>query len=200
MKKKTQWILISSSVLVTATLLGSQTATPQSASPSAAVSASSSASAPKEEALPEILRGKDVPSTASEFPKLEEWKDGRAISANSGRAPCSFKVLREYLQITCKYFVATGLFAGSPKDVTVFASGDSVQNETWTPPLSVIVMPIRRGEARMVNLLNLSGGGYGPAWAGSDAWISVAFRDGDDDPIILMKAPTELITTQITSI
>lgn len=183
--------------IVSVSVLATEGLSAGAPSSSASGLASGSAAAPP---AADIVRGAELPRVRSEVPTLEEWKNGRIVSANSGNAPCSFKLLREYLQITCKYFAATGLAAGSPKDTTVFASGDRLQGDDWVAPLSIIVVPIREGETRLFNLIRIVGGGYGAVWSTGDAWLEVGFRKGDKDPIILMKNPLELSTMRATSI
>ena len=190
-------------------VLASQASAPALPPPSASVSPapqggtapSASGSATAGDAAPALVRGPDVPDQRSPLPKLEEWAAGLPVQPNGGALPCTYERLREYLQITCKGAAGAGLFAGSPKDTTVFASGDEDGPDgNWIQPVTVIVVPMRRGEARLFNLIAIGGGGYGAVTASTAGWISVSWLPGSADPVILSHLAGELQRSKATTI
>lgn len=163
--------------------------TPARADPAASASGSASAGAKVG-----LLRGADIPTEVSDPPKdKKDWATGIAVVPNIGELPvCALTRLREWLRIDCQPRIGAALIAGEPTDVSVWAWGDpfaAISQElakSGVPmPSAVIVLPLRRGESRVFDLEQIESGWdwVGPA---SAERISIAWRDGSPDPVILV--------------
>jgi hypothetical protein len=155
----------------------------------ASASASASAAAP-----PPPLRGADIPTEASKPPTPSEWKAARAVSIEGPVKPnCSFKLLREYLRVSCSEWVGVGLAAGDPTDVRVFVAGKfgwgSGASER-TVPTALADVPLRRGQGHIVSFNDVDWG-YESGTFGDAGHLIVSWRDGDADPIIAMVGPAD---------
>ena len=174
---------------------GAASATP-AASASADASASPSASGAASAGPPKnVIHGADIPTETSDAPKdKKDWEAAKVVTANSGPSSvCVFKVLREWLRIECPTRIAGALIAGEPAGVNVWSWGEpmaALNPEAVklgaTMPQVIMVMPLRRGESKVFDLDQLSEGGWD--WVGPERAerISVAWRDGSPDPVILI--------------
>jgi hypothetical protein len=143
------------------------------------------------------VKGADIPAERSAVPKPAEWAQAKPISAEGNSRSCTFRVLREWLSVSCKDWYGAGLVAGDPKDVHITAFGDPLQ---WNPTLEkmetstvTVILPIERGQARIVNFLDLTGatGDYGPALPGEGPTLHVWWRDGEADPALVLTTAEE---------
>lgn len=166
-----------------------------SAAPSGSAAASASGSA-QAASGPPTVRGADIPKERSDPPKdKKDWDPAKIVSPNSGTGgACIFKVLREWLRIECETRIAGALIAGETTDVKVWSWGDPFvplggeeAKLRGQMPQTIIVMPLQRGESKIFDLRRIDGGGWdwvGPARA---EMISITWRDGSDDPYILVR-------------
>jgi hypothetical protein len=145
-------------------------------------SASSSAALP--ETLP-VLTGKDIPETASGAPTDAEWAHARIVSPHRGASgPCVYRNVREWLEIRCTDLAGAGLVAGDPKGVVVRAVIGKWETDPPEPSRVRVVVPIRRGEVKMLGFLELrfEYNGTSVAEAGT---LSIVWRAGRPDPVLV---------------
>lgn len=193
---------VSSLGLLVATALGalavalSAEPRPANAQAGASASASPSTSTSASAAPPPLptVRGADLPAERSSPPTPAEWKGARevALHADLPRKPCSAKLLREYLRVTCPDLVGVGLVAGDPKDVRVWVQskfGWDEKLQKSTSPTALADVPIRAGESTVVNFTGLDGGGYDSVTVAETATLIVSWRRGAPDPWIVLAEP-----------
>lgn len=196
-------ILFSGALALTALSARSQTppaadtasptaSTSASADPSASPSASASASAG---AQPGGIKGADIPTEVSKPPEdKKDWEPGAEVIPDDGPfKDCVFKRVREWLRIECTSRIGGALVAGEPADVKVWSWGDpmaglpgAAEARHVPAPMTVIVLPLRRGESYVLDLDRVEEGWdwVGPSRAER---ISVAWRGSDPDPVILIS-------------
>lgn len=158
------------------------------ASATPAASGSASAKPPK----PPSIRAADIPAERSPLPKAAEWAQAKEVSIGDF-ATCKVRLLREWMSIRCENLYGASLVAGDPKDVQISAHGQLFEwdsaAQTFTESFISIVLPIERGKARIVTLLDLSGSSgndYGPAMPGEGPTLQVWWRDGEPEPSIVI--------------
>lgn len=155
-----------------------------------APSASASAAAP---AKPPLLRGADIPAEASDAPKIKEFNDewstiGKTVSATREAShPCTFTLVREWLRIRCEGRIGATMFAGDPADVKILAAGGPLGDER--NQRVTIILRMKRGETKLFSLVGFeSGGGYDSFdMMNEQEKISVSWREGREDPLILVS-------------
>ena len=144
--------------------------------------ASASSSAAPLETLP-VLFGKELPETASPAPTDAEWANARTVRPHRG-APgtCSYRSVREWLEIRCMGLAGVGLVAGDPQGVVVRVTGR--MEDPAETRIARAVVPIRRGEAKVLGFLETreeySGSSFGEAGT-----LSVVWRAARPDPVLV---------------
>ena len=173
------FLLIPAAVLAISGLASSESAR-------ATPATSASASAPPAE-LP-IVFGADVPAEGSPAPDSKEWALAKPVRANRGAmAPCTMKLLREWLRVRCGGLPGAGLVAGDPKGVTVHVLGDPLDPKLSSEAVfTVVVLPLQRGKSRLVSFLHFDFEyeGVSVSEAGT---LSVLWRPGRPDPVLVMS-------------
>jgi len=149
---------------------------PAAAEPAGSASASASATPPP----PPPARGADIPTERSKPPTATEWKEGRAVSAE-GAEGCTYKLLREYLRVTCINHVGVGLAAGDPEDVRVWISGRFGSPQQ---PTALADIPLRRGQGFIVSFNDVAWE-YDGGRPGDGGHVIVSWREGEPDPLIV---------------
>jgi len=129
------------------------------------------------------VKGSDIPATASPVPADAEWAGGRAIAVSHGSLPknCTLELLREWARMTCTGAPGVGLVAGDPKSAHV-SSAVSGDGDKLT---ASIVLPIRRSEASIAAFLGTDQG-YNAASTSEGAVLQIGWRDGTDDPLVIV--------------
>lgn len=161
--------------------------------PSPAPEAPSTASASAAPSSP--LAGKDIPAETSDPPKPPEWDTARAIEVTQDRKKvCSVKALREWLRFECLHRLGAALVAGETSDIKIWGWGQPLTELPWRKaatqndiPRVIFTMRLRRGESKIFELYKLDWTYEGYAWSEPAEKIAVAFREGKEDPIILIE-------------
>jgi len=169
------------------TLLGAGLAL-GAAAPSA--SAPPSGSASSSSSLPTIA-GANIPTEPSSPPKAAEWKAALQVRVSRGdQGRCSASLLREWLRLRCPGWIGGGLVAGDPKGVTISAFSDTSQSESSDTSgglnaVTSLVLPLRRGQAKVVSFLQFAEE-YNSLAAAEAGVLSVVWRAGRADPVLVM--------------
>ena len=154
-------------------------------------------SAPNLASLPAIS-GASIPAEPSSAPKAAEWDQAAPVRINRGdQGTCSAALIREWLRLRCPTWIGGGLTAGDPKGVTITAFGDPFSdpegpNGSQNRAVTTMVLPILRGEAKVVTFLQL-GEEYNSSAYAEGGTLSVVWRSGRPDPVLVMTqrpAPT----------
>jgi len=166
-----------------------------STSPSGSAAATASASAGEAEAPVELanLATIDLPTEASPVPTTDEWKEARAIALSSPLPPpCRAHLQREWLRVRCSGFLpgAGTVVSGPSEGVAFFAGVPPVPSiPQYFPDADrgwiEVVMPLRRGVSRLVQMTRMGdGGGYG--WFGQSLMVllSEQWPEGRERPEI----------------
>lgn len=140
------------------------------------------------------LRGADIPEETSDVPKTKEWETARAVVATQEQKVCTFKVLREWLRVECLRRIGASQVAGDPADVKIWGWGQVVSDLPWRKAATVNDVPrvifttrLRRGDAKIFELLELGWTYEGYTWAEPAERLSVAWRPGRPDPVLLVQ-------------
>ncbi len=160
-----------------------------SASPTSSASASASASA-SSPAAARPLAGMDLPSEPSAAPGKDDWKAAQAVSLDNELTPgCSALLLREWLRVRCKGSLpGSGAVVSGPSKEVLFYIGvprDQHGFPNHGESFIDVVMPLRRGESRLVQLTRATTGGYdGPFSQGSWVLLSQEWRPQRKAPAV----------------
>jgi hypothetical protein len=207
MKTTTRWIatvsIAACSMGVFAALAGSSAASsgasePSAGAPSGATTASSSAEAAPP-ARP-VIRGAEIPTERSEAPKAADWKDAKLVAPNRDlrddnafvRNRCSFRLIREWMRVSCTNAVTVTFIAGEPKGVKTWVSGtplgwnEALQQSNMS--LGTIDVPIVRGQSFIASIHYVESD-YGGAMAVAGDTVHLAWREGMEDPQLFVTAP-----------
>jgi hypothetical protein len=150
--------------------------------PAESAAASASASAAPAPATAKLLAGADVPSEPSPVPAAREWSSAKLVKpARGGTGMCKLSLLREWLKFHCDGYAGAGLVAGDPKGVSV-----SVTQQDQ-PLVTTVVLPLRRGESKIVTFLGQEFESYGGATFHQAAMLSIVWRAGRPDPVLVMR-------------
>lgn len=142
--------------------------------------------APKTPAL-RSLADQPPPDTKSEPPTPDEWNGAEQV-ALLGELPehCTAKLVREWLQIRC---AANGgslsVISGSREGVSASLVPMSFKPGASEPTTgsSTVVMPIRRGDRRVMQLMTMSFAEYsGNVWPHLELLISEQWLDDQTGP------------------
>jgi len=145
----------------------------------AATLLASQSAAPVE--TPPVLVGKELPEAASPAPTDAEWAGARVVRPHRGApGPCTYRNVREWLELRCNGLVGAGLVAGDPKDVVVRVTG---RMEDATVVVRCVV-PIRRGEAKVLGFLEAHEE-YNGSSVGEAGTLSVLWRKGRAEPVLV---------------
>lgn len=166
---------------------------------SATVSVSGTATASAAPVLPPVLRGESIPTSPTDRPAEKEWRDATQVSPNKAILwrDCSFRVLRDWLRVSCERVQGAGLVMGDPKGVQINAFADtSVGDELahLPPPLRGVskvlaTLPVRRGESRVLQVYQIWGAGpYGNLEWVPVYHVAVQWREGRADPTITVAS------------
>jgi hypothetical protein len=166
-------------------------AAPPRAIPWAQQSSVPSAAAAPPPPLP-VISGSDIPSMGSPAPSAAEWKQGHTVRPSRGSVDagaCTLTLVREWLQVRCTEVLGAGLVAGDTKGVTVHVVGQAF-GQTGGPAtlVATVVMPVQRGQARIVEL-NESVEEYDSTALGQGLTLSLVWRAGSPDPVLAAYGP-----------
>lgn len=170
--------------------LATQAAEPPSASsPSASASSAPPASASSAAPAPlPTVTGAEIPNGESPAPSGAEWSHGKRVAPTRGRpGPCELTLVREWLRVRCPGLVGGGLVAGEPRGVSVQVVG-RLFNDDGTPGnvTTLVVLPLRRGEARVVSF-NDTAFEYDSTALAPGGVLSVQWRAARPDPVLVMS-------------
>ena len=105
-----------------------------------------------------------LPADPSPVPKLEEWKLAKEVElASALPEECTARLVREWLKVRCDVTSPSGgaVLSGPSKDVSFFAHVDVNQFGVAGGNAFVeVIMPLRRGERRLVQLTRQIGSAY----------------------------------------
>lgn len=167
--------------------------TAESAPPDATASAAPSASASASNAPPPLplLRAADIPADASPEPQKKEWETGKQVRPTRyDGAPCTFTLVREWLRVACTRRVGGTLVAGDPADVKIAAFGNPASVLTGMgdtgPGYTSITFRIRRGDTKVFSLMETVWWGYNGAKLVETEKIALVWREGREDPVLLV--------------
>jgi len=151
----------------------------------AAPSASSSAAVAP---TPPVIHGADIPAEESRAPTAAEWSSGKPVAPTRGSAEhCELTLLREWLKIRCPGMVGAGLVAGEPRGVTARVVGRLFTDDGMPGDVSAtVVLPLRRGEARIVSFGD-SASEYNGSALVEGGILSVLWRMNRADPVLVMS-------------
>jgi hypothetical protein len=157
------------------------------AAPAASASAAPSGSASAAPAEPPLLRGADIPKETSDAPKPkafgDEWMTiGKAYRTNTGERGsfCKLTLVREWLRLRCEDRIGATMFTGDPTGVKIWPVDDR------GTAVTTIILPLRRGETRMFNLLGIEQGYEWSSMADAER-IAVIWREDQEDPVVLVS-------------
>ena len=97
---------------------------------------------------------------------------------------CKLTLIREWLRVTCKDWVGASLAAGDREGVKMWVAGE--RGNEQNPQAVTVILPLCRGRSQVLSFLDLSGGGYGPLQLGEGGAMSVLWREGQEDPVIVL--------------
>jgi hypothetical protein len=105
-----------------------------------------------------------LPAEPSPPPKLEDWKLAKEVDLASALPEgCSARLLREWLKVRCDGPSPAGgaVLSGPSKDVAFFAHVDVTEfGGIGGNAFVEVIMPLRRGERRIVQLTRQTGSPY----------------------------------------
>ncbi|MEZ4439653.1 MAG: hypothetical protein R3B72_11225 [Polyangiaceae bacterium] len=134
----------------------------------------------------------DLPTAASPAPTRDEWKSARGVALASSLPPsCHAHLLREWLRVRCNDTPpqAGAVLSGPSEDVAFYASIPRVPELPdmldITKGYVEVVMPLRRGESRVVELTRRSTDDYGPSWQLPFLLLSQQWSHGEGGPVVL---------------
>jgi hypothetical protein len=146
--------------------------------------AAPSASTPQSPA-PSVIRGADLPNDPSNPPSAGEWASAQPVRINRGDpGPCVASRVREWLRLRCPGWIGGGLVAGDPKGVSLTAFGQVGESDNHA--LTTLVLPLSRGQARIVSFMQL-GEEYNSDSYAEGGMLSVVWRRDQADPILVMS-------------
>lgn len=147
-------------------------------------------------AAPAPLRGAPIPAETSEPPATKEWETAPSVLATQEQKVCTFKLLREWLRVECLHRLGASLVAGDPRDVKIWGWGKPAVELPWHKaatvndlPRVIFTMRLRRGDAKIFELLELGWTYEGYTWAEPAERLSISWRDGKPDPVLLVHRP-----------
>lgn len=166
-----------------------------SGGPSGSAKASASASvrppvAPSEWAEPQSLASATIPTTTSDKPKRDEWKDAaevKVLTRTPSAKRCRAQVLREWMRVSCPQVVA-GIrqFVGSTKDVELFIYAKDTTNLWAEPNGGDVVFPLRRGDAYLFQFFEISEG-YDGFGVSQSMLVDVSWSGGRKAPTVVIR-------------
>jgi hypothetical protein len=146
--------------------------------------------APSEWAEPQLLSSVTIPTTTSEKPKRDEWKDAvevKVLARTTGAKRCRAQVLREWMRVSCPQVVA-GIrqYVGPTKDVELFIYAKSIDNLWAEPNGGDVVFPLRKGEAYLFQFFEVSSNyeGFGVS---QSMLVDVSWSGGRKAPTVVIR-------------
>jgi len=135
-----------------------------------------------------VIHGADIPLAESAAPSAAEWSSGKPVAPTRGSAEhCELTLLREWLKVRCPGMVGVGLVAGEPRGVTARVVGTLFTDEGAPGDVAaILVLPLRRGEARIVSFDD-SAFEYDGAALIEGGILSVLWRANRADPVLVMS-------------
>jgi hypothetical protein len=163
------------------------TADPQAAATTTASASSSASAAPT--ATP--LADAPLPAEASEIPDREGWKGARAVTLDGPLPPqCRAHLVREWLRLRCTGPPGEGSVVSGPSEDVVFYV--AVPNHPEIPHIPnpgrgtlEVILPLRRGVSRLVQLTDMTGGGYDWFAQAGLVLLSVQWPKSQERPQVL---------------
>jgi hypothetical protein len=130
-------------------------------------------------AAPERLADHPPPEERSAKPAPDEWPRARAVELERALADCRAHRIREWLRIRCRVETTGVELVGGSADGVEFREARSA-GETE------IILPLRRGDRRLIQLLTWNGGGKYTVEQDAFAVVSEIWLPGDRGPVVLM--------------
>ena len=160
---------------------------PDAADPAAGAEAAPTASARVTEPPPPLFNKEPFPEERSRLPTNAEWASAGAVTLDPRHAAvsCKSQRVREWLRIHCKgpFFGAVRVLGGKKEGMQVRFT--NVDAEFSGMPEGVdVVLPIRRGDQREIELMEMEIGYHGSQSLLTWAVISELWPEGDDSPAI----------------
>jgi hypothetical protein len=168
---------------VSAAALGGAGATPSAAPGASAAAAPSTSASASPRAPARVLETSPPPAGETPPPSLAEWQEAEPVAlARPLPDRCGARLRREWLRIRCRAPVpmSAALLSG-----TAGVSFFMIASVTEDARAVEMVMPLRRGDRRIVQLTEAGAGYEGPI--GQEALLIVSERwlDGDAGPIVV---------------
>lgn len=161
--------------------------------PSGSASASASVRppvTPREWAEPQLLSSVTIPTTTSDKPKRDDWKDVpevKVLARTSGAKQCKAQLLREWMRVSCPQVIA-GIrqFVGSTKDVELFIYAKSIDNMRAEPNGGDVVFPLRKGDTYLFQFFEISDQyeGFGVS---QSMLVDVTWSGGRKAPTVVIR-------------
>jgi hypothetical protein len=139
--------------------------------------------APRPDAAPAEQAERGL-TTKSERPERSAWKrDGTPLDIDGSRgANCDALRINEWIRVSCRgEFRNAELLGGSGEGMEVYSTG-FFENQRFH-----VVMPVRRGDRRMVQLIGFSFFSYHGSSFTADVLLSELWLDDDDEPTIVFQ-------------
>lgn len=132
-----------------------------------------------------IPTGAEIPIEATPTPNAEEWKSAKTVKPNRGNnTRCTLSLKREWLKLRCQDLIGAALVAGDPRGVSI----TTTDREKAPPQLTTVVLPLTRGEAKIVTFFQENWEGYDSLSFMPAGMLSVVWRAGRPDPMLVMTA------------
>lgn len=122
-------------------------------------------------------------------PTVDEWKDARPLSLHRPhRWGCAAHKLHEWLKVHCVISPFSGnysamrisLLSGDAKDVFFWIAPRRSEEEAQID----VVLPLRRGERRLVHVLRTDNSGYDGLYPQTEAIVSTYWLAHEPEPVV----------------
>lgn len=160
--------------------------------PSASLSASASASG-SSSAAPAITNApKDVFAAGEKtpLPKIADWKGAEAVTIEGSDVRCKAVHVHEWLRIRCNSsgIENVSLLAGT-RDNT-FLGITAANTDMFLPDTTAdIILPVRVGDRREIQVLGAVGGGYGGMLSPeAEVIVTEYWLASDEPPVIVIRS------------
>jgi hypothetical protein len=130
-------------------------------------------------------RAEPFPEEHSAEPKPKEWASAPKVAIDRP-SPCEARRLREWMRLHCELSAGAIALLGGDVDGLAMRLDPDVQDVMF-PEGAAIVFPVRRGDRRVIELLQASFGYRGASGIEPYLVLSELWLPGDDQPTILLE-------------
>jgi hypothetical protein len=132
-------------------------------------------------------RAEPFPEEHSAEPKGKEW-DAAPKVALEPASDCEARRLREWIRLHCTVMTgAITLLGGNVDGLTMRLDPPGKDDFTPLPPAGTVVFPVRRGDRRVIEWLEVSFGYKGSQSVESKLVLEELWLPGDEQPTILSQ-------------